>query len=121
SGLKFSSTTNLAATRDQIRQLMIDTAQLVRVVKDTTAGIGSLNVDDPSTAGVTERLDVSELGYIGMSLGSVMGSLAVAANPEITRATLNVGGASPADILTQATVTFLADKRKALDAYLDRK
>ena len=118
SGLKFSSTTNLAATRDQIRQLMIDTAQLVRVVQDTTAGIGSIDVDDPMTMGVTERLEVSELGYIGMSLGSVMGTLAVAANPEITRATFNVGGASPADILTQATVPFLSDKRRALDRFL---
>jgi len=117
-GLKFSSTTNLAATRDQIRQLVIDTAQLVRVVKDTTAGIGSLNVDDPATAAVTERLDVTELGYIGMSLGSVMGSLAVAGNPEVTRAVFNVGGASPADILTQAQVAFLAEKKTRLDAYL---
>lgn len=118
SGLKFSSTTNLAATRDQMRQLVIDTAQLVRVVKDTTAGIGSINVDDPMTPSVTERLDTSELGYIGMSLGSVMGSLAVSANPEITRATFNVGGASPADILTQANVAFLASKKQALDRYL---
>ncbi|MBL8952310.1 MAG: hypothetical protein JNK82_16140 [Myxococcaceae bacterium] len=116
-GLKFSSTTNLAATRDQIRQLIIDTAQLVRVVKDTTAGIGALNVDDPGTA-VVERLDTTELGYIGMSLGSVMGSLAVAANPDITRAVFNVGGASPADILSQAQVAFLAEKKQRLDAYL---
>lgn len=118
SGLKFSSTTNLAATRDQIRQLIIDTAQLIRVAKDTTAGIGSMNVDDPATVGIVERLDPTELGYIGMSLGSVMGSLVVAANPEITDATLNVGGASPADILTQASVAFLATKKAKLDAYL---
>jgi dienelactone hydrolase len=118
SGLKFSSTTNIAATRDQIRQLVIDTAQLIRVVKDTTQGIGSLDVDDPATASLTERLEPAELGYIGMSLGSVMGALAVAANPELTRATLNVGGASPADILSQATVPFLAEKKRALDQYL---
>ncbi|MBK7857176.1 MAG: hypothetical protein IPJ65_00875 [Archangiaceae bacterium] len=117
SGLKFSSLSNLAATRDQIRQLILDTAQLIRVVRDTTAGIGALSVDDASTAGVVERLEPAELGYIGMSLGSVMGALAVA-NPELERAVLNVGGASPADILSQATVTFLADKKRTLDTYL---
>jgi hypothetical protein len=87
-------------------------------VKDVNGGIGALDVDDPNTKSVVERLDVSELGYIGLSLGSVMGTVAVAAQPEITRATFNVGGASPADILLKATVPFLADKRVRLERYL---
>jgi hypothetical protein len=118
SGLKFGSTTNLAATRDQLRQMVIDTAQLIRVLQDTTNGIGAINVDDPATTTVTEKLEVAHLGYIGMSLGSLLGTLVVGANPEITAATFNVGGASPADIISQASVPFLANRKKQLDAFL---
>ena len=56
------STTNLGATRDQIRQLIIDVAQLIRVAKDTTSGIGAVDVDDASTTAV-ERLDVTQFGF----------------------------------------------------------
>ncbi len=121
SGLRFGSSTNLAATRDQLRQQIIDVAQLLRVLKDTTNGIGAINVDDSATEGVVEHLDVATPRYIGMSLGALTGSLIVAANPEIPAACLNVGGASPADILTQASVPFLRNRKLKLDAYLKAK
>ncbi len=118
SGQKYASLSNMAASRDQLLQLVLDQAQLMRVLADTTAGIGGINVDDSATVGVVERLEPANPGYIGMSLGSVAGGLVIGAIPEFASAVLNVGGASPADILLDATVPFLADRRKQLDAYL---
>lgn len=118
SGLRFGSSTNLAATRDQLRQQIIDIAQLLRVLADTTNGIGAIDVDDPATTNVVEKLDGANPRFIGMSLGAITGAIITAAIPEIPAACLNVGGASPSDILAEASVAFLADRKTALDAYL---
>lgn len=112
---QFNSTTHLFATRDHFRHQVIDIAQLLRVLSDTTSGIGAIDVDDPNTAEV-ERLEPANPRYIGQSMGAIMGALVTAALPEILAACLNVPGASQTDILLTAE-GFRADK-DALDAYL---
>ncbi len=116
SGEQFVSTTNLLASRDHFRQQVIDLAQLVRVLGDTTAGIGAIDVDDAATGAVVETLDPQNPRYIGQSMGGIMGALITAALPEILSATLNVPGASQADIVANASHW---NARKAqVDAYL---
>jgi pimeloyl-ACP methyl ester carboxylesterase len=117
SGVGFASGTNPFATRDHFRQQIIDFAQLIRSMRDTTAGIGSLSIiDDPATSGVVETLDTTNFKYIGQSLGGIIGTMALAAIPEISAATLNVPGADP----VQVTLTSprFAPQKVALDTYL---
>ncbi|MHB8873278.1 MAG: outer membrane protein transport protein, partial [Myxococcaceae bacterium] len=83
SGAQFTSSTNLFASRDHFRQQVIDIAQLVRVLADTTSGIGAIDVDDPATAGVTERLDPLNPGYMGQSLGGIIGTLVAAGDSRL--------------------------------------
>lgn len=116
SGLGFVSGTNPFATRDHFRQQVIDLAQLIRSLQDTTTGIGSLNVDDPATTNVVEKLDPTQIRYIGQSLGGIIGTLALATIPEISSATLNVPGADLVSI-TRLAPRFAPEKQK-LDAYL---
>ncbi|MFL5319596.1 MAG: hypothetical protein ACJ790_08050, partial [Myxococcaceae bacterium] len=118
SGNGFVSATNPFATRDHFRQQVIDLAQLIRSLQDTTAGIGAVDVDDPNTTGVIEHLEVANPlpRYIGQSLGGIIGTLATAAIPEITSSTLNVPGADPVGI-TLTSPAFSSNKQQ-LDTYL---
>jgi dienelactone hydrolase len=116
SGNQFLSTTNLFASRDHFRQQVIDIAQLIRVLQNTTDGIGAIPIDNPDTMGVTETLDVENPRYVGQSLGGIMGALISAAIPEIPASTLNVPGASLTDILLGSQA--FASRKQALDLYL---
>lgn len=120
SGVGFASSTNPFATRDHFRQQIIDLAQLIRSLKNTTDGLGALSIiDDPGTSNRTERLDAANIRYIGQSLGGIIGTMALAAIPEISAATLNVPGADPV-LVTQTSPGFSAQKQQ-LDAYLAGK
>lgn len=117
SGVGFASGTNPFATRDHFRQQIIDLAQLIRSLQNTTDGLGSLAIiDDPATTTRTERLDATTVRYIGQSLGGIIGTMALAAIPEISAATLNVPGADPVQV-TQTSPRF-APQKQQLDAYL---
>ncbi|MFL5321803.1 MAG: hypothetical protein ACJ790_19225, partial [Myxococcaceae bacterium] len=98
SGWNIINTTNLFATRDNFRQQVIDLAQFARVIAAT--GTGSLNATltgAPNSAPAS--LDATKLNYAGISLGGILGTLYVAAAPEIHRAVLNVAGGDPTNIL----------------------
>jgi pimeloyl-ACP methyl ester carboxylesterase len=116
SGNGFVSPSNLFGSRDHFRQQVIDYAQLLRVLNDTTAGIGAIDVDDPATAGIVEKLEPANPRYIGQSLGGIIGTLITATLPQITAATLNVPGASMTDVILDS-MSF-ASYRAPLDGYL---
>lgn len=98
SGWNFLNTTNLFITRDNFRQQVVDLGQLARVIKADAATAGSLN----DRLAVGELLDGSQIYYAGISLGGILGSLYVAASPDVHRAVLNVPGADLAGILLTA-------------------
>ncbi|MEO7094667.1 MAG: hypothetical protein ABI175_15525, partial [Polyangiales bacterium] len=79
---------DLAATRDNIRQSVLDLHGLVSALKAcTTTACGPL------------KIDTTNISYIGISLGGIMGSTAVATKPDFRSAVLNVPGVGWADVL----------------------
>ncbi len=102
---------NLFATRDNFRHHVIDTAQVVRI-------LSSAKLDERLTAlngGTALSVDETKIDFVGQSLGGILGTLSVAATPEIHRAVLNVPGADPVGILlTSKTPRFVAARTQFL-------
>jgi hypothetical protein len=106
SGSSFLSLTNYFGTRDHIRQHVIDLSQLVRVIKDTSAkGLAA-------QAGVS--FDLTKLGFMGHSLGAILGTLFTAVSPDVTNVVLNVDGGNLTEALLTATTPYLANARAGL-------
>lgn len=85
---------NFFATRDNLRQQVISSAQLAKVA--STAGAGSLG---QQAGGIT--LDPTKISYAGQSLGGILGSLYSSVAPEVRNSALNVpGGGLTTIILT---------------------
>jgi hypothetical protein len=101
SGWNIFSLTNFFATRDNFRQQVIDLSQLVRVIK----GAGTNNL---STQAAT-HFDLTKLGYVGQSLGGILGTLFNAVSPDTTNVVLNVPGGALVQIILNAP-SFAADK-----------
>ena len=79
---------NLAATRDNSRQGALDMIHFARSLADCSDDTcGALNVDPDA------------IGYIGMSLGSILGTVALAEESPIRAAGLNTGGVGLLDIV----------------------
>jgi hypothetical protein len=99
SGWNVFSLTNFFATRDNFRQQVIDLAQLVRVVKGS--GPTSLSAQAGGAAASPGlSFDMTHLGYVGQSLGGILGTLYNAVSPDTTNVVLNVpGGDLPQIIL----------------------
>jgi dienelactone hydrolase len=99
SGWNMFSLTNFFSTRDNYRQQVIDLAQLVRVLKgaDPTTSLSAMAT---AVAGSAVSFDTTKLGYVGQSLGGILGTLFNAASPDTTNVVLNVpGGDQPQIIL----------------------
>ena len=94
----FFTTVNFFRWRDTARQDILDQSMLVRVL--TTAN-GSAVLS--AAAGAPVAIDPSRVFYVGQSLGSIEGTVDLAANPRVSRAVLNVGGATWVDIMTTST------------------
>ncbi|MBL0216003.1 MAG: hypothetical protein IPQ07_19250 [Myxococcales bacterium] len=99
---------DLGATRDNIRQSVLDLQELVGGLK----GCGT-------TACGPLKIDVNNISYVGISLGGIMGSTAVAANPGFRSAVLNVPGVGWADILENSQTNGI--KCPLVDALIDAK
>jgi len=99
---------NFFRTRDSFRQGLVDAAQLIRVleVQPTGALITGADVYNALLATTPTPIFISPLpqttGWVGQSLGSVVGAMHLAANPRITRGVLNAGGGTIVDIFTTA-------------------
>jgi dienelactone hydrolase len=82
--------TNLATTRDNLRQTVLDTMKLQRVLAACAA------------PGACQSLvvDAAHIGYVGQSLGSLLGETTVAQSKAIKTAVFSVGGADWVQIFT---------------------
>lgn len=99
---------DLAATRDNIRQSVLDLHGLVSALKACgTTACGALKVD------------VTNISYVGISLGGIMGSTAVATKGDFRSAVLNVPGVGWADILENSQTNAI--KCPLVDALIDAK
>lgn len=99
---------DLAATRDNIRQSVLDLHGLVSALKACgTTACGALKVD------------VNNISYVGISLGGIMGSTAVATKGDFRSAVLNVPGVGWADILENSQTNAI--KCPLVDALIDAK
>ncbi len=97
---------NLAVTRDNIRQSVLDLQSLVQSMKTCgTTMCGPLVVD------------AARIVYLGISLGGIMGTVATATSPDIKAATLNVPGAGWVDILENTET--LAIRCTLVDGLID--
>ncbi|MBC7794288.1 MAG: hypothetical protein H7Z43_11325, partial [Clostridia bacterium] len=83
-------TVNLATTRDNVRQGVIDVLREIEVLKACSA--------DPTVCGGF-NVNAEKIAYVGQSLGSLIGSMDIAMSPDIKAAVLNVAGTSWTDIL----------------------
>lgn len=79
---------NLAATRDNFRQTVLDLQTLSRALTACgTTACGSLKVNP------------AKIGYTGISLGGIMGTMVTAMVPEVKGAVLSVPGAGLVDVI----------------------
>ncbi|HUS31412.1 MAG TPA: hypothetical protein VMZ53_23030 [Kofleriaceae bacterium] len=87
--------TDLAKTRDGLRQSVLDLERVVLALKSCSAGCGALTVDP------------TKILYAGVSMGGILGSIATAESPDIKAAMLSVPGAGWIDLLENTdTVEF---------------
>lgn len=93
----FSS--DLGSTRDSFRQSALDGLALIEALK-------ACDATGPANCGAI-KVDTDSIGYIGQSLGAIIGSLIVSMSPDIKAAVLNVGGASFVDIIEYTDTTAL--------------
>jgi hypothetical protein len=93
----FLISANFFRSRDTVRQDILDQSMLVRVLTSAN-GQAALQAAVGSTAAIA--IDPSRVFFVGQSLGSLEGTVDLAANPRFSRAVLNVGGATIIDILT---------------------
>lgn len=83
---------NLAATRDNIRQSVLDLQGLTEALE----ACGTANCTTPNA---NLKIDTAHINYAGISLGGIIGSMNVATKTEIKSGLLNVAGAGWLDIL----------------------
>src|SRR5690606_9669166 len=88
SGWNTFSLTNFLATRDNFRQQVVDLAQLMRVIKSPDAT--GLAGQAATAAGAPLTFDLGKIGYVGQSLGGILGTLYNAVSPDTTNVVLNV-------------------------------
>jgi hypothetical protein len=99
SGWNIFSLTSFFSTRDNFRQQVIDLARLIHTLRISASPL-SLQAR-VAAAGGSAKLDLTKLGYVGQSLGGILGTLFNAVSPDTTNVVLNVaGGALPQIILT---------------------
>jgi dienelactone hydrolase len=99
---------DFAATRDNIRQSVLDLHELVGALKGCgTTLCGSLKVD------------ATNISYTGISLGGIIGATAVASKPDFRSAVLNVPGVGWLDVLENSQTNAI--KCPLVDALIDAK
>lgn len=86
---------NLAATRDGIRQSVLDLQGEIEMLK----ACGPSTCATAATGAGSFKIDPAHISYLGISLGSLIGATAVATKPELPAGVLDVGGAGWIDIL----------------------
>lgn len=82
---------DLAVTRDHLRQTVLDHLALGKALSLCTA---------PEACGGL-LVDPARIGFVGQSLGALIGAVSVANSPEISAGVLNVGGADWLQVLSE--------------------
>lgn len=82
---------NLAVTRDHLRQTVLDHGALARAL---------VACSEPGVCGALQ-VDPARIGFVGQSLGALIGGVSVAVADDITAGVLNVGGADWLQVLTE--------------------
>jgi hypothetical protein len=104
SGQYFVSS-NFFRTRDSIRQNLIDQSRLIQVLEPTPAAPPLAGQDVFNTL-ANQGLFIVPLPdatfVVGQSLGAMIGTVNLAANPRISRAVFNVGGGTLVDVFTSS-------------------
>jgi dienelactone hydrolase len=99
---------DFAATRDNIRQSVLDLHELVGALKGCgTTLCGPLKVD------------ATNISYTGISLGGIIGATAVASKPDFHSAVLNVPGVGWLDVLENSQTNAI--KCPLVDALIEAK
>jgi hypothetical protein len=80
---------DLGATRDNIRQTIVDHMQLIAALKKCTGGASNCG---------TLIVDPAHIIYIGQSLGGILGGLTTSVSADLKASVLNVPGVGWADI-----------------------
>ncbi len=86
--------TDLAATRDNIRQTVLDLQALHKALVKCSTGTGCAGPD-----GIQFKVDATKVVYAGISLGGIIGSTFVSLTPGVKAAVLNVPGVGLIDII----------------------
>ncbi len=85
--------TNLAATRDNIRQTVLDLQTLIHAIKACTPAVPC------GSGGVSFAADPTKMGYMGISLGGIVGSVVAATASDLKASVLNVAAVGLVDVL----------------------
>jgi len=93
SGQRFLNVANPFATRDNIRQHVIDAASLLRALA-LNSGPGGITTPAPAPA-----LNPAKVYYLSQSMGSILGTLVLSVDSLPTKAVLNVPGAPLPNII----------------------
>jgi len=111
SGQAFFSA-DMFETRDIIRQTVFDHYQLVRIIRNMGTDInangkidlveGDFNFDGISDIGGFQH----QIYFVGMSMGSLVGSVILGTEPLISTGVLNVGGGTLTDLLMKTKSKF---------------
>jgi hypothetical protein len=104
-GSRYFVSANFFRSRDALRQNVLDVSALALALARPPAPLAPQPAQNPFALALAAAhlvLDPSAIYYEGISLGSISGTSAVAANPRITRASLSVGGGTIVDIFTNA-------------------
>ena len=104
---------NLATTRDGIRQSVLDVHGLVEMLK----ACGNTTCATAATGAGNFHVDPAHISYLGISLGGIMGSTAVASKTDIKTGLLNVPGVGWVDILENTQT--LAIRCSLVDGLID--
>jgi hypothetical protein len=88
SAFEFFALDNLAKSRDNFREMVVDQMQLIRALP-------TIDVDGDGQGDFQK-----DVGYWGNSLGSIMGASLVAVDPRVRTSVLNVPGGGLSNILT---------------------
>jgi hypothetical protein len=105
---------NFFRTRDTLRQDLIDQSALILALARPSKSAALPDICNDATPCPSKALlgyllqgkglliDPAHISWAGQSLGAILGTLNLAANPRLARGVLNVGGGTLTDILTTA-------------------
>ncbi|MDB4946070.1 MAG: Lipase-like protein [Labilithrix sp.] len=113
SGWNIFNFSNFFATRDNLRQQVIDLSQLTSILKSTDPKkLG--NQVAAVNGGTPLNLDPTKINYVGQSLGGIQGTLFNAVSPDTQNVVLNVPGGALVSIILTAP-SFAAQKQALYD------